>query len=161
MELLLNNCSRSTIWSAKMSPWVQYTKFHCQDWMSMLTQNIWAYQTRIRRTCLKPNWLYATFVLGETQESGVWAFSWNGVSLKLNSSDEIIISLSIKKLRSLSCPTLVPLRTEQYQRKEDETERDPAGSSWVQKPFHLPHFLFVEKSFSLLGIPRVPKSRQR
>ena len=24
---------------------------------------------------------------------------------------------------------------------------------------HVPHFLFVEKSFSLLGYPRVPKSR--
>lgn len=30
---------------------------------------------RNKRTCLKPNWLYATFVLGETQESGVCSLS--------------------------------------------------------------------------------------
>ena len=98
MELLLNNCSRSTIWSAKMSPWGQYTKFHCQDWMSMLMQNIWAYQTGIREHVWSQigYMLLLCWVRLRNQVSAVWAFSWNGVSLKRNSSDEIIISLSIK-----------------------------------------------------------------
>ena len=26
----------------------------------------------------------------------------------------------------------------------NETEQDPAGPSWVQKPLHVPRFLFVE-----------------
>ena len=39
-----------------------------------------------------------------------------------------------------------------------EAEQDPLGPSWVQKPLCVPHFLFVVKGFSLLGLPWVPKS---
>ena len=34
-----------------------------------------------------------------------------------------------------------------------KAKQDPAGPSQVQKSIHVPHFLFVEKGFTLLGIP--------
>ena len=34
--------------------------------------------------------------------------------------------------------------------KETETEHDSVGASWVQKPFCVPHFLLVGKSFQPL-----------
>ena len=42
-----------------------------------------------------------------------------------------------------------------------ETEQDPVGPSWIQKPFHVPLLLFVEKDFSLQDLPRVPKDSLR
>ena len=33
-----------------------------------------------------------------------------------------------------------------------ETERDPAGPSWIQKSPHVPSFLFIEKCFGLRGL---------
>lgn len=54
--------------------------------------------------------------------------------------------ISYPKPDSLSCPALVPLRTDEYQRKgETETKQDPTGHSEVQKPLRVPHFLFVEQ----------------
>lgn len=38
---------------------------------------------------------------------------------------------------------------------DSETQQDSAGASWVQKPLGALHFLFVEKRFSLLGLPWV------
>ena len=40
-----------------------------------------------------------------------------------------------------------------------EAKQDPLGPSQVQKSIHAPHFLFVEKGFTLLGPPWDPKSR--
>ena len=34
-----------------------------------------------------------------------------------------------------------------------EAKQDPLGPSQVQKSIHAPHFLFVEKGFTLLGPP--------
>ena len=33
----------------------------------------------------------------------------------------------------------------------NKTKQHPTGFSQVQKPFHVPYFLFVEKGFSPLG----------
>lgn len=57
---------------------------------------------------------------------------------------------------------MVLLRIVEYQRKgEIGTEQGPGGPSWVQKPLHIPCFLFAEKSFSHLGLPWIPKSRHK
>ena len=58
---------------------------------------------------------------------------------------------------SLSCPALVPLRTEEYQREvKTETEQDLLG---YNSPTMCPASIFVEKDFILLGLLRVLKSR--
>ena len=67
-----------------------------------------------------------------------------------------------KTFLSLSLPTAVPIRIEGYQRKGGiEIKQDLVGTSCVQRPLHVPHFLFVggKKGFSLLGLPWVPKKR--
>ena len=57
-------------------------------------------------------------------------------------------------------PTPIPLRIEEYQRNGGtETKQDPGGPPWYKSPTMSPHFLFVEKGFSLLDPPQVPKSR--
>ena len=61
-----------------------------------------------------------------------------------------------KTFLSLSLPTAVPIRIEGYQRKGGiEIKQDLVGTSCVQRPLHVPHFLFVggKKGFSLLGLP--------
>ena len=44
-------------------------------------------------------------------------------------------------------------RKEKTMETVTEAEQDPLGPSWVQKPLCVPHFLFVEKGFSLLSLP--------
>lgn len=64
-----------------------------------------------------------------------------------------------KTLLSFLIPSL-PLRIEEYQREVgSEPEQDPSEPSEAQKPLHVSYFLFVEKGFSLLGLPSVPENR--
>jgi hypothetical protein len=46
-------------------------------------------------------------------------------------------------------------------REQAETDLDPVGLSGIQSSFCVPHFLCSEKDFSLLGLPRIPKSRSK
>ena len=63
------------------------------------------------------------------------------------------------KLYSFYCLVPVPLKIEEYQRKEGiEPKQDPVGPSWIQKP--TPPFLVYRKhGFSLLGLP--PSSKEQ
>lgn len=64
-----------------------------------------------------------------------------------------------KTLLSFLAPSL-SLRIEDYQREAgSEHDQNPLEHSEVQKPLHISYFLFVEKGFSLLGLPSVPENR--
>ena len=72
---------------------------------------------------------------------------------KLSSSILCLTTIS-KTFYSLSYNVSIALKIDKYQRKgEIENKKDPLGASWEQNPLHIPHFLAVEKSCSLLGLP--------
>ena len=50
--------------------------------------------------------------------------------------------------------TAIPYLTVSKQSQSNiNAKQDPSGPSQVQKSIHIPHFLFVEKGFTLLGLP--------
>ena len=79
------------------------------------------------------------------------SFSWNGVSLKLSSFTEFMITL-YPKLYSLSCPTSVPLRLKNIKEKGDWNQAEP-----MKGPSISPVPCLQRKRNSRL--PWIPKSR--
>ena len=72
-----------------------------------------------------------------------------------------IINLSIQNFIPFLISPLLPLGLRSIKEKGVlRPSKTPEGPSQVQKPLHVSNFLFVEKGFSLLDLPWVPKSKE-
>lgn len=62
---------------------------------------------------------------------------------------EFILKLSIKNIIPFLVQHLILSRLSIKEKQATETEQDPVGLSYLQKPFHVPHFIFVGEKFQL------------
>ena len=85
---------------------------------------------------------------------------WNWVFLKPSSSAEFMINLFIQNFIPFLVMSLFPSRLRRVKGKGGlKLSRALWGPPGYKSPFISLHFLFVEKDFSLLGLPWVPNSR--
>ena len=81
---------------------------------------------------------------------------WNGVPLKLSFPAEFMINMSIWNV----IPFLVlPLFPSVFRSIKEKRELKWSRALQGTPGYKSPHFLLVEKAFSLLGLPWIPKSR--
>ena len=62
-----------------------------------------------------------------------------------------MINFSIQNFIPFLVPPLFPLGLRSIKKEGIETKQVPVKASQVQNPLQVPHFLFVEKGFNLLG----------